>query len=150
MKLLKLVYFAHGWCLALTGKPLINEPVQAWKFGPVIPGLYHALKSYGNNPIRSFVTDDDSFWLPDGPRVCSIDDGPDKEENEFAKRLVQRIWQVYGGFTPIQLSNLTHQPGTPWYDTPKRDERRGVVIDQERIRAYFKAQAERNQQHAHA
>jgi uncharacterized phage-associated protein len=30
MKLLKLVYFAHGWHLALKGEPLLNERVEAW------------------------------------------------------------------------------------------------------------------------
>lgn len=36
MKLQKLVYFAPGWYLALFNKPLIDERVEAWKFGPVI------------------------------------------------------------------------------------------------------------------
>ncbi|HEY1718789.1 MAG TPA: type II toxin-antitoxin system antitoxin SocA domain-containing protein, partial [Verrucomicrobiae bacterium] len=36
MKLLKIVYFAHGWHLALRDKsPLIDDTVEAWKFGPV-------------------------------------------------------------------------------------------------------------------
>ena len=32
MKLHKLIYYAHGWHLALTGEPLIDEPVQAWNY----------------------------------------------------------------------------------------------------------------------
>ena len=34
MKLHKLVYFAHGWHLALKGEPLIDETLQAWDYGP--------------------------------------------------------------------------------------------------------------------
>ena len=34
MKLIKLVYIAHGWHLALeNGKSLISEAVMAWKYG---------------------------------------------------------------------------------------------------------------------
>ena len=35
MKLLKLVYIAHGWHLALSEgkKPLVNEASEAWKYG---------------------------------------------------------------------------------------------------------------------
>ena len=32
MKLQKLIYFAHGWHLALYGEPLIDEEIQAWEF----------------------------------------------------------------------------------------------------------------------
>ena len=55
MKLQKLVYFAHGWSLAIYGRPLINEQVEAWKFGPVIRSLYHRVKAFGNQPIAGRV-----------------------------------------------------------------------------------------------
>src|ERR1700689_5397887 len=56
MKVQKLVYFAHGWYLALTGgRPMINEPVEAWKFGPVVPSLYYELKKYGETPITDLI-----------------------------------------------------------------------------------------------
>jgi len=51
MKLQKLVYFAHGWRLALYNSPLIDEAIQAWQYGPVIPGIYHEFKHYGNRDI---------------------------------------------------------------------------------------------------
>ena len=54
MKLIKLVYIAHGWYLALNeGKSLINEAIQAWKYGPVIHSLYHKLKKYYQHDILS-------------------------------------------------------------------------------------------------
>jgi len=39
MKVIKLVCLAHGWCLALAKRPLINERVKAWRFGPVVPSV---------------------------------------------------------------------------------------------------------------
>lgn len=142
MKLQKLVYFAHGWYLALTGKPLINEPVQAWKLGPVIPSLYHALKHCGNEPITECLREDPLISFDSSPiHEYSIDDGPDPKENELAKQFVKRIWNVYGGFTAVQLSNLTHLPDAPWSQTADKDKRRGVEIDQDRIKNYFASQA---------
>src|SRR4051794_28085835 len=54
MKVLKLVYIAHGWVLSSADAPLISESVQAWKFGPVIPSLYHYFKRYGASPVPHF------------------------------------------------------------------------------------------------
>ena len=39
LRLQKLVYLAHGWHLAIHGRPLIEESVEAWKYGPVIADL---------------------------------------------------------------------------------------------------------------
>ena len=53
MKVLKLVYMAHGFNLAITDDPLINDRVEAWKFGPVIRPLYGKLKQFGSGAIPS-------------------------------------------------------------------------------------------------
>ncbi len=55
MKLLKLVYVAHGWYLGGTGEPLIHDPIMAWRYGPVIPSLYHEVKKYRSRGITSKI-----------------------------------------------------------------------------------------------
>src|SRR5699024_341384 len=52
MQLLKLVYIAHGWMLGLNGRPLIRDDVQAWQYGPVIPRLYNAVRSFRHHPVE--------------------------------------------------------------------------------------------------
>ena len=44
MKVQKLIYYAHGWHLALTGKPLLDRSVEAWQYGPVLPDVYRAFQ----------------------------------------------------------------------------------------------------------
>jgi uncharacterized phage-associated protein len=52
MKLIKTVFIAHGFYLASKDKPLVNEFVQAWKYGPVIDSVYHEFKGLGHKPIK--------------------------------------------------------------------------------------------------
>jgi len=49
----KLVYFAHGWYLALQKQPLIDETILAWKYGPVVRSLYDEFREFGSNPITA-------------------------------------------------------------------------------------------------
>ena len=51
MKLQKLVYFADGLHLAFGQGPLVREPFEAWKYGPVVPDLYHKFKNYFAGPV---------------------------------------------------------------------------------------------------
>lgn len=53
MKMQKMLYFAHGWHLALLDKPMMNEVVQAWQYGPVFESVYHTFKYFGANLIDS-------------------------------------------------------------------------------------------------
>lgn len=106
MKLIKLVYIAHGWQLGITGQPLFEDTVEAWQYGPVVPSVYHAFKKFGNKQITSKATElDIEDW-------CEIEIREDMASSE--EDLLQRIWDVYGKFNGIQLSNMTHKSGTPW------------------------------------
>lgn len=144
MKLQKLVYFAHGWHLAITGKPLINEQVEAWQWGPVIKSLYHEFKEYGNQPIVeraggiSFERDG-GFHLT--WTVPSMDEeSVNAEDTETAKEIIRRVWDVYKGLTAVQLSKMTHESGTPWDKTNKRhggNLPKGTDIPAGTIRRYF-------------
>lgn len=138
MKLLKLVYFAHGWYLAFADKPLINEPIEAWQFGPVISNLYHEFKHYGANSVNqpamgySFVGGRGAFHEP------RVSDGPDAEENANVLDLLRQIWEIYGKYSAVRLSNATHEPGTPWSDTYKEG-LRYQFIPNELIQRHFKS-----------
>ncbi|MCR9171743.1 MAG: DUF4065 domain-containing protein [bacterium] len=96
MKLIKLVYISHAWYLGLSGNALIDENPEAWKYGPVIPTLYHKYKNYGNRNI-------------DYINVKSI---LDKEAPIGA--FLEAIWNQYGHFSAVELSSKTHEPGSPW------------------------------------
>lgn len=96
MQLIKLSYIAEGVMLGKYGRPLIDEPVEAWEYGPVIPSVYHAVKDYRSSPVLK---------VPGAPKV-SFDD----EE----RKVMDAVAKSYGPHNGIKLSTATHQPGTPW------------------------------------
>lgn len=141
MQIQKLVYFAHGWYLAANGAPLIDEMVEAWPWGPVIPSLYHEFKTFGKNPVTRKAS---NLKLVDGEKgdyaviEPTIGDG---ESASTTRQLLDLIWNGYGKLSGIQLSNLTHKEGSPWYITWQQAQgRKNVDIPDELIRDYFRSQ----------
>ena len=60
LKLQKLVFFTHAWCLAIDGSPAVDERPEAWEYGPVFNSLYHRLKGCGHEAIKAFIETVDS------------------------------------------------------------------------------------------
>jgi uncharacterized phage-associated protein len=142
MKMQKLVYNAHGLCLAIYDRPLIDESVQAWAYGPVVPSLYHEFKRYGSGDISAKATKVDFS----GPGRFSyqiltptINDGCDGPQSKAQTMdLLEAVWEAFGNLSAIQLSNLTHQPGTPWSVTvAKYPGKKGVEIPDELMKEWF-------------
>lgn len=103
MKLQKLVYIAQGFSLAMLGKPLFRNPIHAFQYGPVIPFLYEELKRYGSGPILHLIA------------TSEEDHGIDVDDPSCVEAAIIRgVWQRYGALSAVQLSNITHQPETPW------------------------------------
>jgi len=145
LQIIKLVYIAHGWYLALTGQPLINEPPEAWQYGPVIPSLYHRLKIYGNGPVRHKIT---GFSESEWPNLRLAEHEVSPPQDKTVQGFLNSVWKAYGRFSGIQLSSLTHQDGTPWHQTwegSKAKYSKGVDIPETMIREHYKRlNAERN------
>lgn len=119
MQVQKLVYYAHGFHLALKGEPLIEQEIKAWNFGPVIPPLYNDLKQYGNGVVTDLIP---GFPLP---------------SEEFALALIKRVFELYGRIPGPRLSAVTHAPNSPWDKVYKQA--KFSVIPNDLIREDFKA-----------
>lgn len=139
MKLQKLVYYAHGWYAGHTQKPLINETIEAWQYGPVIASLYHEFKQFGSNAIKSKATDFDSANFS----IVEVQ-APTEEP---IRKFLTNVWNSYGHFTGIKLSEMTHAAGSPWEITWKNSEGiKGADIPLDMIAAHFKAAIEKSKQ----
>lgn len=119
MQLLKLVYISHGWMLGFFNRPLINENIEAWKYGPVIPDLYQAVKNYG----RDFVDREIPNSFPE-------------QLTDEEKSVINFVYRKYGNLDGIRLSMITHQKDTPWSDVFSH-EGWGDVIPNDVIRGHY-------------
>lgn len=111
MKLQKLLFYTHGYNLAIRGAPLFEQDFEAWPWGPVVRDIYFQTREFGRQPINKRLHEikktgpgpvDYSFITPPGVA--------DEETRVFVKS----AWDAYKGYSGIQLSNATHAPGEPW------------------------------------
>ena len=123
LQIIKLTYLSHGWMLGLYGRALSEQPVLAWKYGPVIPDVYHGLKRYGSSVIQA------------------PGDFPEGTFDELEDDLIGQVSDLYSKFTGIQLSQLTHAVGTPWYIVWS-ERGQNSIIPNEMIQDHFAQLAE--------
>ncbi|AHM74329.1 MULTISPECIES: Panacea domain-containing protein [Yersinia] len=98
LKLQKLVYYAQGFSLALLGRPLFEEPIEAWMHGPVVPELYHKYKDNGTQAL---------------PVPADVDFSKYSDDE---KELLDEVYKIYGQFSAWKLRNMTHDEN-PWKET---------------------------------
>jgi uncharacterized phage-associated protein len=122
MQVIKLVYIVHGWALGLYNRPLIEEDVEAWQYGPVIPNLYNAVRKFRGGGVQGPLP------LEGGARAEDLDN----IEND----LVSQVYDLYGHMNGVALSRITHAPNTPWAQiyTPGRF---GTVIPRDVIADHY-------------
>lgn len=137
LRLMKLVYIAHGYMLAILGRSVLNErfdKVEAWKYGPVIPSVYHSFKLYGNSPVTKKTTIfTDEKGNGDDVTYCIVE--PNLEDAE-AKNVCEFVYKRYSNFTDWELVNFLHKPDSPWGFI--YEEGKNKVIPDLYTKVYFK------------
>jgi uncharacterized phage-associated protein len=122
MQLLKLVFLAHGWMLGKHGRPLINDQIEAWKYGPVIPKLYTKLRQYRADPVTADIP------------------GPYERLDRTEYNMIYQVYKTYGALSGARLSNITHVEGSPWR-TVYQPDNSDVQIPDNLIGKYYEQQA---------
>lgn len=97
LKLQKLLYYAQGFHLALTGEPLFLDRIEAWRHGPVVRNAYPMYADHGSRPI------------PPDPEF-----DPNSIDQDVAG-LLDEVYDVYGQFSAWRLREMTHAE-PPWSD----------------------------------
>jgi uncharacterized phage-associated protein len=127
MKIQKLMYYVNGWQLAIHGIQAVKEPFEAWPFGPVVSGVYHQLKSYGSLCVDKYLKEFDRNENTYKSFVVRRDD------KDFYE-VLDLTWEKYIGISALQLSAMTHAPGSPWDEARKQSQ---DIISADSIRKYF-------------
>lgn len=139
LKLMKLVYIAHGYMLALLDRSVLNprfDKVEAWKLGPVVPSVYHSFKIYGNNPVKKMTGSFVDARLENGN--MTVDYVEPMLEDKDAKKVCEYVWYRYGKlYSDSTLVSILHRQGTPWATV--YEEGKNNIIPDEFTQAYYKA-----------
>ena len=119
MRVNKLLYFAQGECLRKLGKPLFDDDMEAWDYGPVVPPVYQTYKGFGREPIKDGVDYQDTF-------------------SEQEKNVLFDVLRYYGQFSTSALVSLSHEAQSPWAAAHKNGDKH-ATISKESIKAFFES-----------
>ena len=122
LRLQKLLYYVQGWHLGAFERPLFSERIEAWKYGPVVPSVYQAFKSYDDQGIRPSAEEEPSYL------------------SRADRAFIDSVWAGYKQFSAIGLYEKTHSE-PPWRNArgnlpagaPSNAE-----IPQEELRKFFR------------
>ncbi len=94
--LVKLVFFSHGWTLALLHRPLIRDRAIATKIGPMIWSVYRGFKRQG---------------------LYAQEELTGLKEEHFSEQemtVMEEVFLHYGHKSPFELTSIITKLGSPW------------------------------------
>lgn len=132
LKLQKILYFIQAGFYLNKGNECFKENIEAWKYGPVIPEVYHEFKQYGSTNIP-YISEymDFSGGIFNCKSVRYNEDIIDDADKIIINELINNC----NKYTASQLVDITHKQ-KPWIDSYVN----GInnVIDKSTLQKYFK------------
>ncbi|CAM3896291.1 Panacea domain-containing protein [Rheinheimera salexigens] len=120
LALMKLVYYCQGYYLGAFNKPMFQEPICAWKLGPVCPNLY---QEYPTGDAYIAPPPNDTFFSELSLSVIDV---------------VKFVVDKFTDITPYQLVAKTHTE-SPWLNhvNPTDNKWDNKEITHDELQAFF-------------
>ena len=103
MKLQRVLYFVASEYQKATKRPLLEESFSTWAYGPVLYSVYDEFRSFGRGNITCYARDARGD-------VFGITESQDIE----LKVALERVWDKTKSMSAVELSEITHKPGSAW------------------------------------
>lgn len=135
IRLIKYVYISYGFALAALDKSILDprfDKVEAWKYGPVIPSVYHSFKHFEKKQITQ---ETQIIRFENGNNIEFETPKLDREKDSEICEILDFVWRSYKDNMPEEIIELLHRPGTPWKYCYVEDQ--NVEIPREMTKAYY-------------
>ena len=119
MHVIKLAYLCHCWMLGIHARSLLIEPVEAWRYGPVVPSIYRRYKSFRADAIDTEL----------------IDRSNDFDYDQMG--IMSGVVEAYREYEAWMLSSITHKRGTPWDKIYGQGLGEGAIIPNKLIQRHY-------------
>lgn len=129
LKLQKLLYYVQAASLVEENRPMFNDEICAWTYGPVVERVYHEFKSYANMNISDYVTGREINYGFDYDDQYDPYDAIEESDGD----VIQKVVKSYQGTSPLDMVRKTHNE-EPWKNAYNMDE---PVINKEIIKQYY-------------
>jgi uncharacterized phage-associated protein len=113
LKLQKLLFYCQAVSLAINKKPIFNNRIEAWDYGPVVPEVY---AKYRNGDLGIEKSDAEVKVDPEDLKMADL------------------ALDHYGSMSGSKLIQLTHSE-RPWQDAYKQG--RNTEITQQAIQKFY-------------
>ena len=126
LQILNITYICHGYTLAIKHRPLVDDPIEAWSHGPVIPVLYWQLKSFGDMPVTCLLYS--RTPVTDAQRLKEQKDFLDMELYEY-RDVLDSVLVRFCALSGRDLTYITHKTGSPWDQCYVHEESHAPIPD---------------------
>ncbi len=112
-RLIKLLYLADRRALLETGYTITGDKMVSMRWGPVLSGVYDAIKDAATPGFRSWA---EYIGRGKGNRVVLSAKDPEADElSAYESRLLADVHSEFGDYGFIEFSDLTHD-FPEWHD----------------------------------
>ncbi|MGF7110241.1 Panacea domain-containing protein [Treponema pedis] len=99
LQLQKILYYIQVAFLKELKYPCFDDPIEAWKFGPVVRSVYYEYSIFGGIPIERIYENIEN---------CV---------SEKHKKIIDKVINQKKNLPPWALVSDTHEPGKAWSRT---------------------------------
>lgn len=140
IKLQKILYYVYVHCLVKHKVKLFDQPIEKWKFGPVVSDVYHSFKMHATShisttvPSYKFTDDQNGGFSFDVIQFNKMDVESLAVIGEIRSTISNLIDKG-----PFELVERTHQED-PWkrYESQILSGAKGLTYSDQELEQYFK------------